>query len=133
MAFPNLAVASSIPRMWFYLSDQASPHAHAFSLQQMRPHTRGMILGLVSDAEGWNGGALPRWRPPLIPSPSSLGLLSQVVASPVRSGFLVLAFWVFHSLYNRGSFSSIRIDFCVEKLCPNSVILVALCNRGIKF
>ena len=77
VAFPNLAVASSIPRMWFYLPDQASPYAHAFSLQQMRPHTCGMILGLVSADEGWKGGALPRWRPPLIPIPSSLSLLSQ--------------------------------------------------------
>ena len=42
--------------------------------------------------------------------PVRLGLGSQLAAKPIRSGFLVLGFWVFSHCINRGSFSSIRME-----------------------
>ena len=99
MAPPDLAAA--LPYLAHASLSQLMPlsHAHALSLQQGRHHTCGLFLGLVFIVQGWSGGALPRWRPPLTLSSSALGLVFQWCAGPVRSGFLVLGFWVLLSLY----------------------------------
>ena len=62
-----------------------------------------------------------RWRPPLTLNSSVAVWSSQLCVDPIRSGFLVLGFGFFFHCINRGFFSSIGMDFCVEKLCPNSV------------
>ena len=69
---------------------------------------------------------MPRWTPPLTLSSSSLGLGSQLAAKPVRSGFLVLGFWVFSHCINRSSFSSIQMELLCWSYSAKNCIKLCL-------
>ena len=79
--------------------------------------------------QGWGGGALPRWRPPLTPSFFIFGLYSltwlygQVCALLAWCGIRVLA--LSHCI-NRGSFSSIGMRFLAQKLWRISIAIFCL-------